>query len=114
VPRWQQRFLAACGGIVGYCLAYVLCDFGKWPRLAYSPLDHAWRMTSSPAPLEMSYLGMVLWGLGGALVGAGIVSVAARLVGRELSASVDRLAGAWALTAVGFAGLYFTWALWPF
>ena len=49
-----------------------------------------------------------------AFVGAAIVLLATRLHPAELSRRWLHLAGGWALTAVGLAGLYFVWNLWPF
>jgi hypothetical protein len=114
VPVWQRRYLTVCAAVIGYCIGYVLCDFASWPRLTYAPLDHAFRMTESPGPLESNYIGIVLWGVSGALLAGGIVAVATKYVRRPLSATWNNLAAAWAFTAFGYAGLYYTWGLWPF
>ena len=114
MPLWQRRYLTVCAAVIGYSIGYVLCDFASWPRATYGPLDRAWFFTAEPAPLDSNYLGIVLWATSGALVAGGLVAVATRLAKRELSQTWNNLAGAWALTAFGYAGLYYTWGLWPF
>jgi hypothetical protein len=114
VPAWQRRFLVATAAIVGYSVGYVLCDFGGFSKLTYEPVERVWHFTDRPTPLSMQYLGIVLWGVCGALVAGGLAYGATRLVDREVSGQVNTLAGAWALTAFGYAGLYYTWGLWPF
>jgi len=106
--------MIACSAVGGFALAYTLCDFASWPRVVYAPVEHSWRLTEAPRPLESGYLGLVLWGLGGALVLAAVVALATRMVGRELSHTWNQLVAAWTLTAFAYAGLYFTWGLWPF
>jgi len=115
MPRWQRIYLAVCGGVIGYVLAYVVSDFARLPRATYFPREHAWHVVErvdSPAP--MAYYGMLLWGLGGALVAAALVALATKLARAPLARRWLQLAGAWAITAVVFAGAYFTWNLWPF
>ena len=115
MPRWQRIYLAACGGTIGYALAYVICDFAAWPRATYFPREHAWRFVGrvdDPAP--MAYYGMLLWGLCGGVIGAALVLLATRFARAELSRRWLHLAGAWAITGVALAGAYFTWNLWPF
>lgn len=115
MPRWQRIYLAACGGVIGYAIAYVASDFGPLPRATYDPIGHAWLLVTRPdTPEPMAYYGMLLWGLCGGIVGAAAVLLATKLASRELSRRWLHLAGAWALTAVGLAGMYFTWNLWPF
>jgi len=115
VPRWQRIYLAACGGVIGYAVAYVASDFGPLPRATYFPLEGAWRFVTQADTAEpMAYYGMLLWGVCGGIVGAAIVLLATRLHPAELSRRWLHLAGGWALTAVGLAGLYFVWNLWPF
>ena len=114
MPLWQRRYLTVCGAIIGYCIGYVVCDFAGWPKLTYAPLDRAWYFTATPSPLDMAYLGIVLWALSAALIGGGMVAVATRIAKRELPQTINNLAGAWTLTAFGYAGLYYTWGLWPF
>ncbi|HUH05279.1 MAG TPA: hypothetical protein VML75_24945 [Kofleriaceae bacterium] len=114
MPVWQRRFLIACAAVIGYCVGYVVCDFGELQKLTYDPIARGWLMTSQPTPMSMAYPGMVLWGLSGALVAGGLAYGATRLVNRELPGRVERLMGAWALTAFVFAGGYYTWGLWPF
>ena len=115
MPRWQRIYLAACGGVVGYVLAYVISDFAALPRATYFPREHTWRFVervTEPAP--MAYYGMLLWGLCGGVVGAALVLLATRFARGGLARRWLQLAGGWAITAVLFAGAYFTWNLWPF
>lgn len=114
MPAWQRRFVIACAAVIGYCVAYVVCDFGGFSKLTYDPLDRTWFFTDQPTPIAMGYLGIVLWGLGGAAVASAIAYVATRLLDRELPGQVNNLMGAWALTAFAYAGVYYTWGLWPF
>lgn len=115
MPRWQRIYLASCAGIIGYALAYVMCSYGGWPRLTYYPLERQWRfVVMADRPEPMSFLGMVLWGAGGAAVGIALALVAARWARAPLAARWLNLAGAWALTAVGLGAAYYTWSLWPF
>lgn len=114
MPTWQRRFLIACAAVIGYCVGYVVCDFGELQKLTYDPIERSWLFTAQPTSMSMAYPGMVLWGLGGAVVAGGLMYVASRVVDREMPGQVDSLMGAWALTAFGYAGVYYTWGLWPF
>jgi hypothetical protein len=115
VPRWQRIYLAACGGVIGYAVAYVASDFGPLPRATYDPIARSWEFVAMPESAEpMALYGMLLWGLSGAIVGAALVLLATRLSAGALSRRWLHLAGGWALTAVGLAGMYFMWNLWPF
>jgi hypothetical protein len=114
-PRWQLAYVAATCGVIGWALAYVLCDALKWPRLAYEPYHGAVVVVARATnPATMMYLGTVLWGVAGGAVGAAIGATIARARRREVSAKVIALLGAWAITAFGFAGVYYLWNLWPF
>ena len=115
MPNFQRVFLLACAGVIGYALAYVLCDFAAWPRLTYFPDEGGWRFTTRlPGGVPMNYVGTVLWGVGGGAVAVAAAAVATRVFDRPAPAVLLRLAGAWAVTAAGFAGAYFLWNLWPF
>jgi hypothetical protein len=112
-PRWQIVYAAATCGVIGWCVAYLLCDALAWPRLTYFPYEGAWALTSGRAqPATMTYVGTVLWGVGGGALGAGAGAVLARL--RAPSTRGIQLLGAWALTAFVVAGAYYLWNLWPF
>ncbi len=115
MPAWQRTYLVACAALIGFALAYALCDWAGWPRLIYAPVEGSFRLERPPVGRdEISYLGMVAWGLGGALVGGLTALGAARFIRRPLAARWLRLAGAWAVTAVLLAGAFHTWSLWPF
>lgn len=115
VKRWQVVYAAAMCGVIGWCVAYLLCDALAWPRLTYFPYEGAWAMTAGRAqPATMTYVGNVLWGVGGGALGAAIGALGARAIRRPLPARAITLLGAWALTAFLLTGLYYLWNLWPF
>lgn len=115
MPRWQRIHVAACSGLIGFCLGYVLCHFGGWPRLTYYPYEHEWRLIAGPSgAIPMAYVGTIVWGLCGAIVASALAYVLVRLRRRPMSERWLRLFGAWALAAFAYAGLYYTWNLWPF
>ena len=101
--------------MIGFAVAYSLCEYAQWPRVVIAPIEGEARMDRPPiARLELGYLGLVLWGAGGAIVGGGAAAVAARLLRWPLGDRALRILGGWALTAVVLAGAFFTWSLWPF
>jgi hypothetical protein len=115
VPRWQLRYVAACCALVGWALAYALASWLQWPRLHYDPLLRTWGWARPPGnPLPIDYWGLALWGAGGAAAGALVALVGAWARPRPLPTPALQLLGLWALTALGLAGSYFTWSLWPF
>ena len=115
MPPWQRTYLVACWAVIGFALAYALCDYAGWPRIVYAPLEGEVHLGRPPIGRnEIGYLGMVAWGAGGALVAGLAAYAAARAIGRPLAVRWLRIAGAWALTAVLLAGAFHTWSLWPF
>jgi hypothetical protein len=115
VPRWQRIYLVVCAAVIGYALAYTVCDYAPWPRLTYFPDRRAWELLDRPSsPVPMNYVGTVAWGIGGACVGALLGWATGAALRRELPQRWITLAGAWALTAAGMAGAYYLWNLWPF
>ena len=115
MPSWQRTYVAACCAVIGFALAYALCDYAGWSRAIYSPLEGRVRMDRPPIGAEeVGYLGLVAWGTGAALVSGLLAWGAARTIDRPLSARGLRLLGGWAITAVILAGAFHTWNLWPF
>lgn len=115
MPGWQRSYLTACCAMIGFALAYVLCDYAAWPRLTYFPYEHAWAFVDrSASPVPSNYVGTILWGLGGALTGGAGAFLLLGLARRPWPARWLRLAGGWALAGFVYAGMYFTWGLWPF
>lgn len=115
MPRWQRTYLVACCAVIGFAIAYSLCEYAQWPRLVLAPVTGEARLDRPPiSRLELGYVGLVAWGAGGALVGGAAALAAASLWRRPLSDRSLRLLGGWALTAVALAGAFYTWSLWPF
>lgn len=115
MPRWQRVYLAATCAVIGFAVAYALCEYAQWPRLVYSPLDGELGLGRPPiARDQVGYFGLVLWGAGGALLSGGAAYAASLARRRPLSPQLLRLLGGWALTAVVLCGAFYTWSLWPF
>lgn len=114
-PRWQVVQLVACAAVIGWTIAYALCDWAGWPRYTLDQYRGAWSWESGPTQrVPINYMGMLLWGGGGAVVAGALALIGLRLWPRPVPRAALALAGAWALTGVALAGLYFTWMLWPF
>jgi hypothetical protein len=108
-------YLAATAAIVGFALVVAMCDFGQWPRILYWPYRRSWSVgVPGPEQIVIGYWGTWLWGASGALVLAVVVWLASGWWRRSVSDPVLRLAGAWAITAVGLSAGYYLWNLWPF
>jgi hypothetical protein len=115
VPRWQVVYCAVMVAILGWAAGYVLCDWAALPRATYFPYEREWRMVAGPAgQIPMSYVGIILWGLSGSVVGAALGAAGARLYRRPLPQRAMGLLGAWSMTAFLYAGTYYMWNLWPF
>ena len=113
MPRGQRAYvLATCAAIAG-AFAYSAADWGAWPRLTYVPLAGDWTFSPPAGVTQVSYPGLVLWGLGGVICGALVGAVLVRLFPRTWPDRALRLFGAWAITAILLAGSYFTWSAWP-
>jgi hypothetical protein len=113
MPRAHRAYLIATCAIIGGAFAYAACEWGRWPRLIYAPLAGGVTLDTATSPTAMAYLGIVAWGIGGAGCGALVGAAIAAAVRRPLSDRWIQLFGAWAITALLLAGLYFTWGLWP-
>jgi hypothetical protein len=114
-PRWQRVYAIAVCAAIGGALTYALCDWAQATRLLFHPYDGTWSWRDGPtASIPINYYGTILWGLGGAAVGALIAAAATAWWRRPIPRAVQRLGAAWALTAVILSGAYFHWNLWPF
>lgn len=81
----------------------------------YEPYAREWLVADRPpSSAAMVYPGMLVWGLAGALVSASLCVAGATRWRRELSTQALQLVGAWGVTSIVFAALYFLWGLWPF
>ncbi len=115
MPSWQRSYLAACCAVIGFCVAYALSVYGGWPKATYFPYENAWEFHSTPpGSVPSNYLGIVLWGLAGAVVCAGLAWLVTQFIKRDLPPRWLQLFGGWALTSFFLAGAFFTWNLWPF
>ena len=114
-PRWQTVQLVACAAVIGWTLAYALCDWSGWHRLTYDPYLARWSWTTGPTPrVPINYMGGLLWGVGGGAVGAALAAGALWSWRRAVPPALLWLAGAWALTGALLTGTYYTWTIWPF
>ena len=109
LPRWQRAYVIATCAVIAAAFAYAACDWARWPRLVFAPLRGEWSVGNG-GPTTVTYLGVVLWGLGGLAVGAVVGSLLCRF---KISERLQFLLGAWAITAVLLAGAYDTWSVWP-
>ncbi len=114
-PRWQDVQVIGCAMVIGWALAYALCDWSGWPRLTYDPYVGRWYWAAGPTQsVPINYQGNLLWGVGGGVV-AGLAAAAGLAMWRRpLPPALLDLSSVWAVTAVGLAGTYYTWNLWPF
>lgn len=113
MPRWQRAYVLATCAIIAAAVAYVACDWGQWPRLAYLPLTGALTLHPPPGVLAISYWGSIAWGLGGAACGLLVGALLCAVVARPWPPRALQLFGAWAITAILLAGAYESWNLWP-
>lgn len=99
--------------VVGAALASVLPAWAHVPIVLYDPVGRALRFARIGVPggptIEISYYGIYLFALLGALVGI--------VVGRALERSARwrswPLVNAWAATALAVAASYEIWSIWP-
>jgi len=112
MSRAHRAYVIAMSAIIGGAFAYAACDWGRWPHLIYLPLEGR-VVLATTSTVAIHYLGLVAWGLGGACTGAVLGAILCRVRPAPWPASVYRLLGAWAITAIVLAGGYFTWSLWP-
>ena len=113
MPRWQRAYIIAMCAIIGGAFAYTACDWGRWPRLFYHPLRGHIVMKTRGSAIDIGYLGIFAWGIGGAAAGIVVGAVMCALVRRRWADRTLHLFGAWAITAIVLAGAYYTWNLYP-
>ena len=112
MSRANRAYVIAMCALIGGAFAYAACEWGRWPRLTYLPLSG--ELTFAPTTqVSIQYFGIVAWGLGGAICGAGVGAILCRIAPRTWPDRILHLFGAWAITAILLAGGYFTWTLWP-
>jgi hypothetical protein len=109
--RELRVYAMVCCALIGGGFAYASADWGQWPRIHYMPLAGTLTLAPVPGQTAMGYWGLIAWGLGGAVIGAGAGAVIARTLPEAWWPRVAKLFGAWALTALALAGAYFTWQL---
>jgi len=106
-------FFASCAALIGFALFYTLPIYARLPRTFYDPVTRHWFFAANSTPIPMGYVGQIVWGIAGALIGAG---AAMALTSRRTAPPSDRafvLGAAWALTAIAIVIGYFTWNNWP-
>jgi hypothetical protein len=113
MPRWQRAFVIATCAVIGGAFAYAACDWGQWPKLTIFPVTGDVGMHDRAGAVEMTYLGIVAWGLGGAATGAIVGAALCAVFRRPWPDRALQLFGAWAITAILLAGSYYTWNVWP-
>jgi hypothetical protein len=118
--RRRQPTVRAYCAMLGAVIAYVLSDFGDWPRLAYSPVRGQWSFDSGNHLETIRYWGGILWAVGGAASGAVIGTIWEHLTEPQqptqptsLVAHVSMLLAGWTLAALVLGVVYFIWILWP-
>ena len=112
MARGARAYVIAMCALIGGAFAYAACDWGRWPRLQYLPLTGEITLARTAA-ITITYLGVIAWGIGGALCGAVVGAVVCRVAPRPWPDRAYQLFGAWAITAILLAGGYYTWSLWP-
>jgi len=108
-----RAYFMSCAALIGFALAYTLPIYARLPRTIYDPVARRWAWAVNLGPIPMGYLGQIIWGLAGALIGAGVAGLVLARLKREPSERAYALWAAWALTAVVIVGGYFTWNNWP-
>ena len=113
MPRWQRAFIIATCALIGGAFAYATCDWGRWPLVTYLPLTGGFAMHPPAAAISITYIGVVLWGLGGLVCGAIVGAAMCAISKKPWPDRTLQLFGAWAITAILLAGSYYTWSLFP-
>ena len=108
----ERGFLVVSAALIGWAVGYALPIYARLPSLHYDPLAGRWFAGARPGPQAMGYYGQMAWGLVGAFVGAVAALLVAR-AGLRLTSSRLGLMAAWALTAIGLVGAWFTFSNWP-
>jgi uncharacterized membrane protein YeaQ/YmgE (transglycosylase-associated protein family) len=108
-----RALYGVCAGLVGFALFYALPIYARLPRSFYDPVARRWFFASSSTPIPMGYVGQIVWGIGGALVAAGLAMLLTSRSRRAPSERAFVLGAAWTLTAIVIVIGYFTWNNWP-
>ena len=113
MSRAARAYFAGCVALIGFALFYALPVYARLPRIFYDPVAHRWAMAVTLGPIPMGYVGQCAWGVGGALLTAGLAHVVLSRRTAEPSAQTYGLFAAWTLTAIAIVLGYFTWNNWP-
>lgn len=108
-----RAYLGACGGLIGFALFYALPIYAHLPHNYYDPVAHRWFFAANATPIPMGYVGQIVWGIGGALIGAGATMMVIARKKQPLGDRAFALGAAWTLTALAVVLGYFTWNNWP-
>ena len=104
-----RNFVIGCAALIGFALAYALPSFARLPKLFYDPLARRWLWSNGPGALPISYYGVILYGIAGAVICAAI----ARFIKANPADRGFALGAAWALTAPVLVMAYYAWNNWP-
>ncbi len=114
VPAWQPVYVAACAGVIAFCLAYGLVDYAHIPRLFHYQAERELRLEArGEGPAPAGYVGLWTWALVAGALAAGAAYLAVRARRRPIGDSTLVLWLAWSMTAFALVGAYFTWNNWP-
>ncbi len=109
----SRVYAGACAALVGFALSYALPIYAHLPHTYYDPVARRWTWAANMTPIPMGYLGQIIWGVGGALVAAGVAMAIVARRKTPLSERAFVLGAAWALSALLIVAGYFTWNNWP-
>src|SRR3954453_8818610 len=101
MKRASQLYFAACAGLIAFALFYTLPIYARLPRTFYDPVARRWQWARGLGPIPMGYVGQILWGVGGGVLGALVAVLITSPLKREPSERAYGLWAAWSLTAVG-------------
>jgi sterol desaturase/sphingolipid hydroxylase (fatty acid hydroxylase superfamily) len=113
VKRGDRLYFTAAAALVGFALGYALPVYARLPTPYYDPLARRWGFGRDFGAIPMGYLGLVAWGLAGALLAAALIALVAGRARTPPSERAYVLAAAWALAIPALVVAYFTWNNWP-
>jgi hypothetical protein len=113
VKSSDRAYFSGCAALIGFAFGYALPSYARLPRAFYDPIARRWHFVAKMGPIPMGYVGLILWGIAGAIVAAALAGVITARLTREPSERSYALWGAWAMSAVAVVLGYFAWNNWP-